>query len=84
MEASAFIVCAAAAGDASRVEMLLSQGARVDVREQGLTPLLVAAHRGHVDVCDLLLETRKSNVKETKDGFTPLLARSPRRTYWGV
>ena len=71
---AALIVQAAAAGDASKVEMLLSQGARVDAREQGFTPLLVAAQYGHTEVCKLLLETGKANVKETTpDGFTPLL-----------
>ena len=54
MEA-ALIVQAAAAGDASKVEMLLSQGARVDVRGQGFTPLLAAAQYGHTRVCELLL-----------------------------
>ena len=41
------LVDAAADGDASMVEILLSQGARVDAREQGFTPLLVAAKYGH-------------------------------------
>ena len=41
---AALIVYAAAAGDASEVERLLSQGARVHVRDQGYTPLLIAAH----------------------------------------
>ena len=66
---------AAAADDARKVEELLSQGARVDAREQGWTPLLVAALRGHTEVCKLLLETGKANVKETNpSGFTPLLS----------
>ena len=37
------LVHAAADGDASMVEILLSQGERVDAREQGFTPLLVTA-----------------------------------------
>ena len=44
------LVDAAADGDASMVEILLSQGARVDAREQGFTPLLVAAKYGHLQV----------------------------------
>ena len=68
---------AAAEGNASMVEILLSQGAREDVRDDhcpGLfTPLLVAAQRGH-DVCKLLLETGKVDVKkENPAGFTASL-----------
>ena len=71
---AALIVQAAADGDASKVEMLLSQGARVDARDQGFTPLLIAALRGHTEVCKLLLETGKANVKETNpSGHTALL-----------
>ena len=54
MEAA--LVHAAASGDVSTVAMLLSQGARVDAREQGWTPLLVAANYGHTKVCELLLD----------------------------
>ena len=56
MEA-AFIVQASAAGDASTVGMLLSQGARVDVRDgDGDTPLIKAAYFGRDKVCKLLLD----------------------------
>ena len=44
------LVYAAAYGDEIMVEILLSQGARVDAREQGFTPLLVAAKYGHLQV----------------------------------
>ena len=44
------LVYAAADGDEIMVEILLSQGARVDAREQGFTPLLVAAKYGHLQV----------------------------------
>ena len=37
------LVFAAANGDARKVAELLSQGGRVDAREQGFTPLLAAA-----------------------------------------
>ena len=63
------LVTMAANGDARKVAELLSQGGRVDAREQGFTPLLVAAQEGHTEVCKLLLETGKANVKEkTPDG----------------
>ena len=68
------LVFAAADGDASKVAELLSEGVRVDAKEQGFTPLMVAAIRSHTEVCKLLLKTGKANVKETlPDGFTPLL-----------
>ena len=71
---AALVVEAASEGNVSTVAMLLSQGARVDAREQGFTPLLAAAQNGHTDICKLLLETGKANVKETTpDGLTPLL-----------
>ena len=56
---------AAANGDARKVEELLSQGARVDAKNQGFTPLLVAAQRGHTEVCKLLLDQGKANIEET-------------------
>ena len=65
-EKDSALVFAAADGDARKVEELLSQGGRVDAREQGFTPLLAAAQGGHTEVCKLLLETGKANVKETK------------------
>ena len=69
------LVVMADRGDARKVAELLSQGARVDARdEQGFTPLMAAAQFGHTEVCKLLLETGKANVKETTpDDFTPLL-----------
>ena len=54
------LVFASAFGDASEVAELLSQGARVDARDQGFTPLLAAAQGGHIEVCKLLLETGKA------------------------
>ena len=70
---AAFIVYAAAAGDTSEVERLLSQGARVDAREKGFTPLLAAADSGHTDVCELLLQKGRANIEDTNpDGSTAL------------
>ena len=51
----------------SILEMLLSQGARVDVRD-GDTPLLNAAYFGHTDVCELLLDIGKVDIEETRTG----------------
>ena len=69
------LVVMAARGDARKVAELLSKGAKVDTRDKsGFTPLLAAAQGGHTEVCKLLLETGKANVKETTPkGNTPLL-----------
>ena len=58
------LVFAAAKGDARKVAELLSQGGRVDAREQGFTPLLAAAQRGHTEVCELLLD-KGSDLEES-------------------
>ena len=49
------LVDASADGEIDKVTILLAMGARVDAREQGFTPLLVAAQFGHTEVCELLL-----------------------------
>ena len=68
------LVYASANGEIDKVTILLAMGARVDAREQGFTPILVAAQLGHKEVCELLLATGKADVKETTpDGCTPLL-----------
>ena len=59
------LVLAAADGNAGKVAQLLSQGARVDMRYQGYTPLLAAADRGQTEVCQLLLEAG-SDLEETE------------------
>ena len=59
------LVQTASRGDASKVAELLSQGARVEAKEQGFTPLLVAVQFGHTEVCQLLLDKGKANIEET-------------------
>ena len=58
------LVFAAANGNARKVAELLSKGGRVDAREQGFTPLLAAAQRGHTEVCELLLD-KGSDLEES-------------------
>jgi len=55
---------AAGCGHKAVVEALLSWGAILDPQEhEGATPLLVAAHKGHTDICGLLL-ARGSDVNQ--------------------
>ena len=49
------LVYASANGEIDKVTILLAMGARVDARDEGFTPLLVAAQFGHTEVCELLL-----------------------------
>ena len=49
------LVYASANGEIDKVTILLAMGARVDARDQGFTPLMVAAQKGHTEVCELLL-----------------------------
>ena len=68
------LVAAADDGDVDKVSELLSQGARVDTKDEyGDTPLLAAASFGHTEVCELLLDRGKANIEETgSDGNTAL------------
>ena len=58
------LVFAAADGDARKVAELLSEGGRVDARDQGFTPLLAATDEGHAEVCKLLIE-KGSDLEES-------------------
>ena len=68
------LVMAAFNGDAGKVAVLLSLGARVDLRFQGFTPLLAAAHEGQTEVCEMLLDKGKAKIEEVgPDGSTALI-----------
>ena len=69
------LINASADGDANKVEMLLSQGARVEARDQGYTPLLAAAEFGHTEVC-------KGGVSGI--GALKILALPKKRGGWGL
>lgn len=60
-------------GRASLVELLLAHGADADsARIDGATPLFKAAHKGHLQVCEVLLE-RAPNARL---GILPVSARA--------
>ena len=69
------LMLAATTGRESTVGLLLSRGARVEMKnKKGVTPLLAALGKGKTRVCKLLLKTGKADLKATTpDGFTPLL-----------
>ena len=67
---------AASIGNTSVVQRLISRRADVNIRDErnlGVTPLFLAAEKGHQEVVRLLL-TKKANVNVVAtDGYTPLL-----------
>ena len=70
------VLCKAAEkGSISRCSQLLAAGSDVGEKdEKGWTPLLIAAYKGHTEVCELLLEKGKANIEETTpNGNTALI-----------
>ena len=61
------LVYASGKGEIDKVTILLAMGARMDARDQGFTPLLVAAKFGHTEVCQLLL-ANGSDLEERQNG----------------
>src|SRR5262245_7026985 len=70
------LVAAAQQGDVARVTALLDQGARVDARNEfELTPLIVAADKGNVQLVRLLVARGADvNLKDHTYGKTALRA----------
>ena len=65
---------AAREGSISKCKQLLAAGSDVEERSKtGGTPLLIAAQKGHTEVCELLLDQGKANIEETTPkGLTAL------------
>lgn len=64
-----------ALGDTQRVAALVARGADVDLKVQGMTPLVLAVQQGHLDVVRLLVEAGADvNLREQYTGMTPLEA----------
>ena len=52
-------------GQIDTLQMLLLKGAKADIGDNnGITPLLAAAHQGHAEACELLLEKGQVNIEE--------------------
>ena len=62
-------------GNIVEVQELLSNGAKANCRHvSGITPLMYAAANGHTEVCKVLLETGKANLKDRSPrDFSPFL-----------
>jgi ankyrin repeat protein len=65
-------------GDLEQLELLISKGADVNLKNQeGWTPLHIAAKEGHVDIAALLIKNRaevneRINSRDDPSGLTPL------------
>ena len=67
---------AASQGNLVKVESLVRDGVNVDevVKEDGTTPLFLAAQLGHLEVVQYLVQQGADKNKATNDGFTPLFS----------
>jgi serine/threonine-protein phosphatase 6 regulatory ankyrin repeat subunit A/serine/threonine-protein phosphatase 6 regulatory ankyrin repeat subunit B len=65
---------AAKRGDLNKVQKLLAQGADVNAkRNDGATPLMMAAYHGRMDVCELLISKGADINSQDEDGKTALM-----------
>jgi uncharacterized protein len=65
---------AAYKGDAAEVELLLKNGADPNDRQMGITALMTACNRGHVDVVRSLLDKGADVNAKDWEGWTALMA----------
>lgn len=65
---------AANAGDIEQIQLLISRGAEVNVKDKfGETPLHIAADKGYKNIAELLIINGANVNASDEDGYTPLL-----------
>ena len=65
-------------GDLAAVQALLAKGTEVDERDNGETPLIVAAHTRYEDIVQVLLDAGSTVNAENPHGGTALMAAASR------
>jgi len=76
---------AAKKGSLEKVKAFLANGEKVDVKDKcGLTPLYLAAAKGHKDVCEFLISQGADVNAGREIGFIPLTGALNNRTESGV
>ena len=65
---------AALLGHTDELQKLLANGADVDEKYRGRTPLHYAAYMGHLEVCKMLIEAGVDVDEKDESGWTPLMA----------
>ena len=61
-------------GDLATVQVLLARGTDIDERQNGETPLIVAAHTRYADIVQVLLNAGSDVNAENRSGHTALMA----------
>lgn len=59
-------------GDVQKLELILSQGTKVNEKVEGITALIVAAQRGHVQIVEALLKNNANANIKSPEGHTAL------------
>ncbi|GMH37229.1 hypothetical protein BSKO_05102 [Bryopsis sp. KO-2023] len=70
------LLVAAKINDLAEVKKLLKKGADINVKMNGWTPLLVAAHEGLLGLAELLLDRGADIEGATDEGWTPVIRAS--------
>ena len=68
------LIWASDLGYAGIAEQLIAHGARIDTRENGVSPLMIAAMEGHSDVVEILLEADANVDLQNQEGMTALMS----------
>lgn len=60
------------AGDVSALKRLIEEGINVNVIRNGVTPLMLAASKGHTEIAEVLLQAGVNINEKSDDGWTAL------------